>query len=208
MPPSKKKRKCAKEQRELDLQNYKTNTSYTPEKKVTRDGKTHHLFTVINGVPRPLYRTAFAAKKKGAPPVIYNNRSGYCDSMKKCLKEVVDHVKWPNLEDLEGSSVSMDLKFVFPRPLEHMRMERRKQKIPYYVTKVPDIDNLVKLVLDAMTGIVYGDDKCVVEVHAEKIYTRRDSFSNEFHENIPKTVISLTSSKATGEFKILEDYLD
>lgn len=36
--------------------------------------------------------------------------------------------------------------------------------------KKPDIDNLVKLVGDAMTGIVFRDDCLIVELYVRKIY--------------------------------------
>lgn len=37
-------------------------------------------------------------------------------------------------------------------------------------TKKPDVDNILKLVKDALNGIVYGDDAQVVRVEAEKVY--------------------------------------
>ena len=38
-------------------------------------------------------------------------------------------------------------------------------------TKKPDIDNIVKAVLDGMNGIVYLDDKQVVDLHLTKVYS-------------------------------------
>ena len=35
----------------------------------------------------------------------------------------------------------------------------------------PDIDNVVKLVMDALNGVAYDDDKQVVRQYAEKRYT-------------------------------------
>lgn len=37
-------------------------------------------------------------------------------------------------------------------------------------TKKPDIDNILKLVKDALNGIVYRDDAQVVRVEAEKVF--------------------------------------
>ena len=37
-------------------------------------------------------------------------------------------------------------------------------------TKKPDIDNIAKCFLDAMNGIVYLDDKQVVNLHLTKVY--------------------------------------
>lgn len=39
--------------------------------------------------------------------------------------------------------------------------------------KKPDIDNLVKAVLDALNGCMYEDDKQIIKVIAEKCYAGR-----------------------------------
>ena len=41
-------------------------------------------------------------------------------------------------------------------------------------TKKPDIDNIVKAVLDGMNGIVYLDDKQVVALHLTKVYSSKE----------------------------------
>ena len=41
-------------------------------------------------------------------------------------------------------------------------------------TKKPDIDNIVKAVLDGMNGIVYLDDKQVVDLHLTKVYSSKE----------------------------------
>jgi Holliday junction resolvase RusA-like endonuclease len=38
-------------------------------------------------------------------------------------------------------------------------------------TKKPDIDNIVKAILDGMNGIVYLDDKQVVDLNLTKVYS-------------------------------------
>lgn len=40
----------------------------------------------------------------------------------------------------------------------------------FYPTSKPDIDNVVKLLCDAMNGIVYADDKQIVDLYVSKIY--------------------------------------
>jgi len=37
-------------------------------------------------------------------------------------------------------------------------------------TKKPDIDNVAKVFLDAMNGIVYKDDTQVIQMHVNKVY--------------------------------------
>ena len=38
-------------------------------------------------------------------------------------------------------------------------------------TKKPDIDNVEKIILDALNGIAYDDDKQVVEEASSKLYS-------------------------------------
>lgn len=41
-------------------------------------------------------------------------------------------------------------------------------------TKKPDVDNIIKIVLDSLNKIAYADDKQVVKVSLEKLYTKED----------------------------------
>ncbi len=49
----------------------------------------------------------------------------------------------------------------------------------------PDIDNLVKLVLDALNGIVYTDDKLIYAIRAEKVYSEVPGIRCTFDEYQP-----------------------
>lgn len=42
--------------------------------------------------------------------------------------------------------------------------------------KKPDIDNVLKVVLDALNGVAYEDDKQVVEVRCRKWYSNSTGF--------------------------------
>jgi hypothetical protein len=71
------------------------------------------------------------------------------------------------------SVFAVTLHFLFPRPHSHFHRgtDDLKADAPRHVGNVPDIDNLVKFVLDAINGLVFKDDKQVVELHSEKRYT-------------------------------------
>ena len=64
------------------------------------------------------------------------------------------------------------LRFRMPRPKAHLRtngdVKPAAVRLPH--TKKPDCDKLVRLVLDALTGIAYVDDSQVVGIYAEKFY--------------------------------------
>ena len=40
--------------------------------------------------------------------------------------------------------------------------------------KSPDLDNYVKHILDALNGILWEDDRFIVEMHSGKFYTTND----------------------------------
>lgn len=78
----------------------------------------------------------------------------------------------------------VDLLFYLPRPKAHYGTGRNADKLksssPTLHTKKPDIDNLRKLVMDAMTGVFWRDDSIVCKGTTIKRYSER-----------PRTVIKI-----------------
>lgn len=68
--------------------------------------------------------------------------------------------------------VSVFMQFVFARPKSHTRSSGAlKDGVPNVVTSKPDIDNLAKAVLDALTGVgVWNDDAQVTDIVCSKRY--------------------------------------
>lgn len=64
--------------------------------------------------------------------------------------------------------VSLILEYYFLKPKSVKRT---------YPTVKPDIDKLERLVLDALTGVVYRDDAQVIKVHHKKLYGEREGIS-------------------------------
>ncbi len=70
--------------------------------------------------------------------------------------------------------------FSMPRPKYHFvnNDDQRRVKLHFsgnrFVGKRPDLDNMVKFVLDALNGIAYDDDKSVVELHTIKKWANDD----------------------------------
>lgn len=61
--------------------------------------------------------------------------------------------------------------FVLSRPKSHFgRGGVVRESAPLSPVTTPDLDKLIRGVLDAMSGPVYKDDSCVVTVHAAKVY--------------------------------------
>ena len=70
--------------------------------------------------------------------------------------------------------VSIDIEFVMPRPKNHFRTGKfslvLKDGAPVYHTKAPDLDKLIRCVLDALTGVAWHDDSQVWHENSAKQY--------------------------------------
>ena len=62
--------------------------------------------------------------------------------------------------------VNVIITHVKPRPKSHTIAQKA---VPWATTK-PDLDNIAKVVLDAMNGIVYSDDSRVALLSIQKVY--------------------------------------
>lgn len=83
-------------------------------------------------------------------------------------------LKYPNAEVLEGrASVSILALFQVPKSTSKKNYEKmlNKQISP---TKKPDIDNIAKIVLDALNKLAYKDDTQVVDLNIAKAYADRE----------------------------------
>lgn len=70
--------------------------------------------------------------------------------------------------------VEVGIRFTQARPKAHSGTGRNahllKDSAPEFPTGRPDVDKLVRATLDAMTGVAFTDDSCVVKLQAEKQY--------------------------------------
>lgn len=70
-----------------------------------------------------------------------------------------------------SSPLALDLTACFPIPKSTSNVQRKAmQEGILQPTKKPDIDNILKVVCDALNGCAYDDDVQVVTVTARKIY--------------------------------------
>lgn len=59
--------------------------------------------------------------------------------------------------------------------MRFMLYRAAKETPGYPHTKMPDLDKLARLVLDALTGIVYADDSQVAAIYASKVYAAKNN---------------------------------
>jgi Holliday junction resolvase RusA-like endonuclease len=108
-----------------------------------------------------------------------NQSANYCRSLSNAFKEAL---KKAPLGFFTSSKTPFKLKvlFHFPRPKCHYitSLKALKNNAPVYVTNVPDIDNMLKLLLDALKHSSYKDDNLVAHVEAAKLYSPWDTTYN------------------------------
>lgn len=96
--------------------------------------------------------------------------------IKKCFQEQVK-----NFEILPDCAISLALTFYMPIPKSTSKKKAKEMaENNTFHTKKPDIDNLIKLVQDALNGIAWKDDGCICRIDAIKCYGSE-----------PKTFISI-----------------
>jgi crossover junction endodeoxyribonuclease RusA len=70
---------------------------------------------------------------------------------------------------VHDQGVRLTIAFYLPRPKKH---HKRGVFVPHCVK--PDLDRLVRAILDALTGVVYHDDNQVTELVTAKYYAGVD----------------------------------
>ena len=89
--------------------------------------------------------------------------------------------------------VNMWITFYMKRPKSHYRTGKfsnmLKKDAPLYHTSKPDIDNMIKFIMDCCTGILYKDDSQVHSINASKVYC------DKYTEGEPRTEIDIVLNK-------------
>ena len=126
---------------------------------------------------KPLAQQRHKARRAGNRIIMYDPSSKDKDRFKK------ECVEFEPKQPLEGA-ISVSMVFSMPRPKSHYRGGRfshlLKKTAPDQHISRPDIDNIIKFYLDAMTGTFWKDDACVCTVEASKIYSNQGSVEIEY----------------------------
>ena len=133
----------------------------------------HALEMVISGPTRPQSRpgirgAAFAFAR------IYSPSSRNQDAMREQMRTAFPGHVNPIYQDM---AIEIDITFYMRRPLAHFVNGDRSNNLKanhscdytQHVSK-PDLDNMAKFVVDALTGFAYADDKVVYKLSVCKIY--------------------------------------
>lgn len=83
-------------------------------------------------------------------------------------------IKYPRYETLEGR-IFVKIKAFFKIPKNTTKKNEEKMlKGSLSPTKKPDIDNIVKIVLDALNKMAFKDDNQITKLEVEKFYSEEE----------------------------------
>ena len=127
----------------------------------------NELRLVIPGEPQAQQRPRFTTR--GGGPHAYD------PAKSRHAKRGIGVIAAEKMAGLDPMTGPLELTVIVRRtPPVSWSKRRRAEAIGQGITGKPDIDNYVKLVQDALNGIVYEDDKDITELHARKVYTDGD----------------------------------
>ena len=90
----------------------------------------------------------------------------------KAEKVIADEFKklWSQSQLPKDKAVTLTLDFRMPIPKSLSKKKQQELSMQWH-RKKPDIDNLCKLVQDALNGLAWEDDSCVCVIQATKRYS-------------------------------------
>jgi len=107
-------------------------------------------------------------------------RTFMVDDNKENLRPWRQEIAQVAAEAMDGDGVwsgpiFVRIMFFLPRPRGHFGKGRNEERLrptaPIAPHTKPDVDKLVRAVLDALTGVVFHDDAQVVDLFATKVYS-------------------------------------
>ena len=126
-------------------------------------GMGREITVVIPGEPVAQGRPKFSTF--GGFPRAYDPKKSK-DAKQSIKFFVADAMRKQNLTALEGP-IMLYAQFGIKLPVSQERKRTPRPRV--WRTKKPDLDNLIKLIKDACSGVAFLDDNQVVKVSAEKI---------------------------------------
>ena len=81
------------------------------------------------------------------------------------------HIAREWAHERQSGPVRLDIVFGMPIPQSWSKKQQdAAASLLILPAKKPDIDNLIKAVMDALNGVAYDDDNQVIELSAKKVY--------------------------------------
>ena len=135
-----------------------------------------HISLVIPGKPVAKARPRVFRHGKFTRAVTPTNTVNYETQIRERFA-----TEYPGFEPMDGGlSLMLDADFPIPTSASKRKRELMLDGEIYRVQK-PDLDNVIKIVMDALTGLAYKDDSQIVEIAATKGWSETPRVSIELH---------------------------
>ena len=112
-----------------------------------------------------------APRGKGRPR--YTGRGGfpraYTDAKTRAYEQQVKEAYQRAGGPQYSGPVAVSITAIFEPPAS-LSQKKRTEMIGRYCGKKPDLDNIIKAILDGVNGVAFEDDTAVVVVTAQKIF--------------------------------------
>lgn len=117
----------------------------------------------------------FEPVAKGRPRL---GRAGntYTPQKTRDYEDAVREYYKTHTDDFYEDAIQIKLTFFMPIPKSTTKRIRKLIDAGIYkFTKKPDIDNLMKAILDSLNNVAFNDDSLITKVSAEKRYTSSEA---------------------------------
>jgi Holliday junction resolvase RusA-like endonuclease len=132
-------------------------------------------------VPISWAKKAIAQNKQPRAVITNDSRRGAAEWQQKISDYAGRALADAKMRPFPDGPVMLDVWFYFPRPQKYQTKKWARVDVPH-VTKI-DADKALRLVADALSGIVYPDDSRIVDAYVHKRYCA--------HGAIPRAVITV-----------------
>lgn len=159
----------------------------------------------IDGVPKTQTRNFATTKTSNNKVRLWDPSQHHKKSFKKAFQKALSNVPiqklFSNEKDDEPLPVKVTIKFFFSRPQKHYVWDFAKfalvlpENPPFFVTKAPDLDNMEKLVLDAIQGVCYSNDCHVSHIESSKQWIPGQKTYHSGQSDEGYTLIKITQYK-------------
>lgn len=108
----------------------------------------------------------------GKPIALKRHRhfdGGTFDPQKKEKRDYADHVAWDFPGDPISQAMVVEIDYVYVPP-ESWSQKKKEAALGALKTTTPDLSNLIKFTEDALNGVIWEDDRYIVQLKAKKIY--------------------------------------
>jgi len=141
----------------------------TKKKEIHQSIEHRELEMEVRGVPVP--QGSMRAFVVGGKARLTHNKGRELNDWRSTVQFTAQrHVEREDWDMTKGDWIELGVHFRIPRPASVSARKRPRPNVS------PDIDKLLRAVLDSLTGVVYLDDSQVVSVHVSKEYANEAQF--------------------------------